>query len=173
MKPGETQWQWLPDGLECQWRDDRQLFKWHVVILAELLVGAASVIVVSARRWQHATTAVPCLLVFAYLTPMAIRAVLRGIRDQPWRLRATVSDGLSLWEAPTGRPRLAVPHSAIADLRIESDPWGLFWRSWRLVIVLKKRWPIRRVLFSSDERGSLDGTCQALRSALKLTESRS
>jgi hypothetical protein len=116
---------------------------------------------------------VPMLFMGAFcavFTPLFASSVIRGMRGRglPSRLRASAGEGVSLWRRVNESPKVAVPREAIADVRVEPDPWAWWCRQWRLVIVLKKGWRTRRVLFRSTDRGSLDGTSRALRHGLRL-----
>jgi hypothetical protein len=176
MREDKSDWRMLPDGVECVWRSDHGVFVWHVLIFVELLAIDIFILVWLPKRLvgigisQLLATLFMCGFC-AVFTPLFGSSVLRGIRGRglPSRLRATVGEGVLLWGRINERPKLAVPRDAILDVRVEGDPWSWWSRQWRLVLLLKDGWRARRVLFRSSNRGSLDGTCRALRYGLQLT----
>jgi hypothetical protein len=172
LKPGDCQWIWLPRGVECVWRADKGRFRWHVAILLELflLLGLTVFLAVRSRDLSasgHAYLA-SSLLICGYLILGCSRAVVRGIRGDPARLRATADAGLQYWHGATERPQIDLTTDAIADVTVEADPWNWCYRSWRLVVVLKRGLRRRRRLAGGTDRGALLRTCAALRQGLGI-----
>src|SRR5206468_2422764 len=99
---------------------------------------------------------------FGYLVLRSIRG-----RGQPSCLRATTDDGLLVWRWANERPRLAIPRALVVDIRVEPH-MGWLDRSWRLVVIVKSGWRVRRILFTSMSRGDLEGTANALRDGLQI-----
>jgi len=169
LRPGETEWRWLPNGVECFWQSGR-----NALVVAALisLLSALNFSLLATHLFGHpgdVYRAAPNALVAAVLPILFGYLVLRSIRGrgQPSRLLATIDDGLLVWAWANQRPRLAIPRNLVSEIRVEGD-MGWFDRSWRLVVIVKTGWRVRRILFTSVSRGELENTANALRFGLQI-----
>jgi hypothetical protein len=170
LRPGESRWEWLPNGVQCRWRVNQSILVWHVLILTEflallvLLMPDALSPPVGRARW-----ALPVIMLYVGgMTVMFLFAVMRGFRNRrhPNLLKAT-ADTLE-YRPSLGRP-LVIPRDAVIELSVEAVRW-LPARYWRL-IVRKRCGQRRRVLFMSHSRQALEATCRALRAGLRIPRS--
>jgi hypothetical protein len=143
-----------------------------VAILIELLLclSALPVLLVTSKDFMLRASAAVSLAICGYLTVGCIRALKRGFKGDPARLRATTDEGLRVWAGTSERPQIALPRNLITDVRVETDPWAWWHRSWRLVIVVDRGLRRRRRLFSSIDLGGLVRICAALRRGLGLDD---
>jgi hypothetical protein len=165
LPAGDEQWRSLSDGIEYFWRPESTLLAWHFSILIVLSLALLMCVLVTplldARMvWMPITCVIPC----ACLTARFGQSVVAQWRGQPSRLRATFGDGVRLWRWAKDRPELSIRREIIAELTLERD-WLC---EWQLVVILKRGWRRRRVLFIAERRDRLERIRRSLRSALRI-----